>query len=94
MPRISYPSRGIAGRCREGETILDAMRALGYVIDHACGGNARCGTCCVSVVEGATGLSPVEPEEASMLRELGLEPPHRLACQARIHGDVIVLPGL
>ena len=93
MPKLSYPTRGISGTCPEGETILSALQALGYTVDHACGGNARCGTCCVRVVQGERSLSPVGPEEAAMLQELGLGAPHRLSCQARIHGDVVVLPG-
>lgn len=93
MPRVSYPTRGIAGACAEGETILEAIRTLGYTLDHACGGNARCGTCCVRVVEGEASLSPAGPDEVAMLRELGLAAPHRLSCQAKILGDVVVLPG-
>ena len=92
MPKVSYPARRLVGVRPAGETILEAVRALGYIIDHACGGNARCGTCCLRVVEGAGNLSPAGPEEAAMLRELGLSPPHRLSCQARIQGDIVVLP--
>ena len=92
MPVVRYPARRIAGPCAAGETILEAIRGLGYVLDHACGGNARCGTCCVRVVEGGENLSPAGPEEIGMLGELGLGPPHRLACQARIQGDVVVVP--
>ncbi len=91
MPRVSFPTRGLSGACAAGETVLEAIRSMGYVIDHACGGNARCGTCCVRVVEGADNLSPVQRDEAAMLKELGLAPPYRLSCQARVHGDVVVV---
>jgi ferredoxin len=64
---------------------------MGYVIDHACGGNARCGTCCVRVVQGAENLSHLVPEEAAMLEDLGLGLPHRLSCQAKVRGDVVVV---
>jgi len=93
VPVVSYPARGLRGTCPEGQTILEALWDLGYVIDHACGGNALCGTCCVNVVEGASHLSPLGSGEAEVLRELGVEPPHRLSCQARIHGEIVVLPG-
>lgn len=92
MPRVKYPSRRLAGVCAEGETILDAVRSLGYVMDHACGGNALCGTCCVRVVSGEAGLTPIEADERERLQELGLSGPHRLACQARIFGDIVVVP--
>jgi len=92
MPTISFPTRGLAGVCPQGESILEAVRALGYVMDHACGGNALCGTCCVRVVKGALALTPVGPEEADRLLDLGLAGTHRLACQARIQGDIVVVP--
>ncbi|HXI01969.1 MAG TPA: 2Fe-2S iron-sulfur cluster-binding protein [Candidatus Saccharimonadales bacterium] len=91
MPRVAYLSRGLSGRCIRGESVLEAVRSMGYVIDHACGGNARCGTCCVRVLEGELNLSPVGAEEAAMLRELGLGSPHRLSCQAKVLGDVVVV---
>ena len=94
MPVIKYPSRGLCGVCPAGETILEAIRSMGYTIDHACGGNARCGTCCVKVIQGMENLSPVGAAEATMLMELQLGAPHRLSCQARVTGDIIVLPGI
>ncbi|MBI3448352.1 MAG: (2Fe-2S)-binding protein [Acidobacteria bacterium] len=94
MPRVSFPSRGLSGVCADGESILEAVRALGYVMDHACGGNALCGTCCVRVVRGAPSLTPVGPDEADRLLDLGLAGTHRLACQARIQGDIVVAPAI
>lgn len=93
MPKVTYASRRLAGTCPEGETILEAVRALGYIMDHACGGNALCGTCCVKVLEGEGSLSPIGGDEKERLAELGLSRPHRLACQARVFGDVVVIPG-
>jgi 2Fe-2S ferredoxin len=91
MPRIGFITKGLQGLCPEGVTILDAIRGLGYIIDHACGGNARCGTCCVRVLRGEESLSAVGPEEAAQLAELGVAAPHRLSCQARVKGDIIVV---
>jgi len=93
LPKVSYPVGRISGVRPAGETILEAVRALGYIIDHACGGNARCGTCCIRVVEGEKNLSEAGPEEAAMLRERGVARPHRLSCQAKVLGDIVVLPG-
>ena len=90
MPKVSYPARGLAGRCASGETLLEAVRGIGHLLDHACGGNARCGTCCVKVVEGEGNLTPVGPEEEAILGELGLSAPHRLSCQAKVLDDVVV----
>jgi ferredoxin len=84
MPRICFPSRGLAGHASAGSTLHEAVRALGHVIDYACGGNALCGTCCVIVVEGEAALTPPGPEESCRLKELGVGAPHRLSCQARL----------
>jgi len=92
LPRVRYPARRLAGVCAEGETILDAVRSLGFIMDHACGGNALCGTCCVKVVSGEATLTPVEEAERVRLRELGLGGSHRLACQAKVFGDIVVIP--
>lgn len=94
MPRVTFTSRGIDGPCVPGDTILDAVRGLGYVIDHACGGNARCGTCCVRVLQGAENLSAVGSQEAAQLTELGLKEPYRLSCQARVRGDIVVVSAI
>lgn len=91
MARVTFTSRGIDGSCSPGETILEAVRGLGYIIDHACGGNARCGTCCVRVLSGGENLSAVGGQEAAQLAELGLGEPHRLSCQARIRGGAVVV---
>ncbi|MBM3302586.1 MAG: 2Fe-2S iron-sulfur cluster binding domain-containing protein, partial [Deltaproteobacteria bacterium] len=58
---------------------------------HDCGGNASCTTCRVEVQVGGECLSEIEFEEQDLLdREALTEPWHRLGCQARIMGDVVV----
>ncbi len=92
-PRIVYPPRRLSGPAAPGGTLHESLRGLGHVLDYACGGNALCGTCCVRVVRGMRGLTPVGPEEAARLADLELAAPHRLACQARLldDGEEIVL---
>lgn len=53
-----------------------------------CRGRARCGTCCVRVLEGAANLSAPSPFERRRLPEAGAE--LRLACQAHVRGPVVV----
>lgn len=84
MPRVSYPAKGLSGAIEPGCTIHHAVYRLGHVIDFACGGNALCGTCCVTVLAGGENLSPIGNEEAERLGELDHGPRCRLACQARI----------
>lgn len=94
MPRVSYPSKGLSGAVEPGRSLHHAVYRLGHVIDFACGGNALCGTCCVTVLAGGEHLSPMEKEEAERLDALDHGPRCRLACQARIvsaDGEITVV---
>ena len=72
-------------------SLLDAAKALGFQLNHDCGGNASCTTCRVEVQLGQEQLSEIDFDEQDLLdREALSEPWHRLACQARVLGDVIV----
>lgn len=51
-----------------------------------------CGACAVTVRAGAGNLSPATREERAALRALGARPGARLACAARVVGDVVVEP--
>lgn len=44
--------------------------------------SARCGTCCLEVIEGAEQLDPPSEDEAEALARLDLPEGARLACQA------------
>src|SRR5438477_7543665 len=69
-------------------TLLGVSRKHGIPHASACGGNARCSTCRVMVLEGAHNLSPPEGPEARLTALKGLEEDIRLACQARVLGPV------
>src|SRR6185295_16028480 len=71
-----------------GQTILEASLAAGIPHTHECGGNARCSTCRVLVLEGARNLSPRESAELKLARRLGFGDDIRLACQTRPNGPV------
>ena len=69
-----------------GETLLEACAVHGIFPPSACGGRGLCGRCAVQVVAGALS-APTQAEEKKISAEdraKGL----RLACQARIQGDV------
>lgn len=90
MPRIRFlPDRRVV-EAREAETVLDSALRAGIPHAHACGGNARCSTCRVLVVDGLDACSAPTPQEIEVATMAGLEPPVRLACQTYVHGDVSV----
>ena len=67
------------------------QRNWGFRLNHDCGGNASCTTCRVEVQMGHEHLSEIDFDEQDLLdREALTEPWHRLGCQARVLGDVVV----
>jgi class 3 adenylate cyclase/hemoglobin-like flavoprotein len=73
-------------------TLLDAILARRLPLLHDCGGNARCTTCRVRVLDGLANLSPRTPEEAEIAQTYAWPEDVRLACQANVLGDVRVEP--
>lgn len=92
MPKITYqePYRDIALDWEAGGTILEASLANGIAHYHACGGKARCTTCRVAVVDGAASLLPRTDAELRLARGRNWPDEIRLACQARLAGEVTV----
>ncbi|CCQ73590.1 adenylate/guanylate cyclase domain-containing protein [Magnetospira sp. QH-2] len=67
----------------EGDTLLRLSLAAGIPHQHACGGEARCSTCRVRVLEGADLLAPPTAAERKLAKSLAFPPEIRLACQCR-----------
>jgi class 3 adenylate cyclase/hemoglobin-like flavoprotein len=90
MAKLVYHDEGVVAEVGGDATILEA--ALRHKIPHAweCGGRGRCTTCRVRVLDGARDLSPRTAREVSLAQARGWDPYTRLACQARVRGDVVV----
>jgi adenylate cyclase len=71
-------------------TILEAMLKANINHMHVCGGNARCTTCRVYIVEGLNHCLPRNEKEARLEKKLGLPKDIRLACQTKIRGDITI----
>jgi ferredoxin len=84
MAKVVFLNEGRRSEVAAGTTVLAAADTLRVPIGRVCGGAGTCSTCRVEVVVGADNLSPLEENEIAY--ELG--PNVRLACQARILGDV------
>src|SRR5919206_4063653 len=66
-----------------------AIEDAGVDILHRCGGNARCTTCRVEILEGDPGeMGELERNRLAMESELG--PNVRLSCQIRVSNDLHV----
>jgi 2Fe-2S ferredoxin len=92
MPRVTFlHSEGKSGEVEMNISLLEAAKALGFPLNHDCGGNASCTTCRIEVQVGEEHLSEIEFAEQDLLdREALSEPWHRLGCQAHVLGDVVV----
>ncbi len=71
-----------------GTTVAEAAARAGVFITLPCGGRGTCGKCRVRVVEGE--LAPPTASERELLSAEELEAGVRLACQARITGQVVI----
>lgn len=71
-----------------GMSLLEA--AVKNRIPHMqeCGGNGRCTTCRVKILEGLQNVAPRNGLESRMAKRRGWDPSVRLACQTKISGPV------
>jgi len=100
LHRVVFQPAGRAGRVAEGTTLLEAARQLGVEIVSVCGGRQTCGKCRVRVEEGdfpkhglrssRAHLTPPTEQECRCRERHALAGDMRLACAARILGDVLV----
>lgn len=74
--------------CEREVSLLVLAKRAGVALTSTCGGHARCGTCRVTITEGAANLTPMGSRERDLLarKEAGAE--DRLACQAWVRGPV------
>jgi ferredoxin, 2Fe-2S len=94
MPKIRLLPLDVVIDAGEDATVMGAAQLLGYYWPTTCGGEGRCTTCACEVIEHAEALSAMgRSERNSLVLERGegvLRTPVRLACQARIRGEVTV----
>lgn len=90
MPRLTVEGAGSFDVPRDKRVVLALEDEAGIDQLHACGGQARCTTCRVTVVEGLA--SPMTGAEQQVLRAKGIDgqPGLRLSCQMTMIGDLSV----
>lgn len=97
---VEFSPSGKKGRFPAGTRLIEAAQALGADINAVCGGRAQCARCQVEVVtrgreaesmgSSAGSLNPMGAEERQCV-DTGLMPCNRrLACLARVNGDVLI----
>jgi len=98
--QVLFSPSGRRGSVPEGTTVLQAAQRLDVDLDSVCGGRALCGRCQVEVTEGevfgldaassAGNLSAMTEAEREFLGTTSSAGDRRLACRARIMGDVAI----
>lgn len=73
----------------QGKRLVLAIEDAGIDILHRCGGQARCTTCRVDVLEGDAGPM-AERESKRLARESDITPATRLSCQVLVDEDLRV----
>jgi|TARA_B110000977_G_scaffold194799_1_gene272061 2Fe-2S ferredoxin len=92
LPHAELCPEGQVFEASAGQTILDAAKANGIDIEHACEKSCACTTCHVVVREGFDSMIDSDELEDDMLdKAWGLEPDSRLSCQAVIAEDNLVV---
>jgi ferredoxin, 2Fe-2S len=86
--KVRFLPSGLEVEVEAGTSVFDAGARVGAGIDTACVGKGTCGLCRVKVVAGE--LTPYTDEEERHLGNLYRITRLRLACRARVVGDVTV----
>src|ERR1041384_7130406 len=91
MPKIEAETANglIETEAPAGKKLVLVIEDAGVDILHRCGGNARCTTCRVELLEGDAGEMG-ELERNRLAVEAELAPNIRLSCQIRVNSDLKV----
>jgi 2Fe-2S ferredoxin len=76
-----------------GATLAECARRGGLEIIQICEGEGICASCLVKVISGLENLSPIQSKEEATLEEACVKSTYRLACQAKVLGDVVFKKG-
>ncbi len=90
MARVRFLPDELDVEALADETLLNASTRAGIPHTHACGGNARCSTCRVIVLEGVENCAPRTGAEHAIAAHLQFDVQVQLACQTRVTGPVTV----
>jgi adenylate cyclase len=71
-------------------TVLEAILKAKINHIHVCGGNARCTTCRIYIMDGLSNCLPRNEKEKQLAEKMGFPQNIRLACQTRISGNITI----
>lgn len=71
-------------------TVLESLHKANIDQIHACGGDGKCTTCRIYVMEGLHNCRPRNEKEVHMAVKMEFPPNIRLACQTKISGNISI----
>ncbi len=87
---VSFQPIGKRIQIEKETNILEAARKAGIRISAVCGGESRCGSCRIKILEDNPPVSEPSPTEYELLDKVDLESGIRLACHTEILGNLEV----
>lgn len=89
MPKVTFTADDKSAEAPEGTLMREVCQQNDFTLPFGCE-NGICGTCLVSVKEGAENLSEKTAQEAETLDAIMAYPEQRLMCQCKLQGDVTI----
>lgn len=93
MPKVLFVPFNKVIELKAGETLFKAARVNGIPIGSSCRGDCVCGWCKVEIVKGMENLSSPQECEKKLMKSGGYEKSERVACGARVYGEVSITTG-
>jgi class 3 adenylate cyclase/hemoglobin-like flavoprotein len=90
MHKVSYFGDVIVENVPDGRTVLDVSIGQRIPHLHQCGARGRCTTCRIQILDGISHVSARNPLEQAVASKRGWDEFTRLACQTRVHGNVVI----
>ena len=100
MHKVIFTPSGRRGEIEDGVNLKEASEKLGTGIEGTCSQKGTCGKCLIRVEEGSfekyhiessgSHLSPLNESEKEFINDKKAAEGYRLACQAKVKGDVMI----
>lgn len=90
MHKVTYFQSVTVENVPDGRTLLDVSIRQRIPHHHQCGGQARCTTCRVQILDGISRVSAPNEWEQEVASRRGWDEFTRLGCQTKVHGNVTI----
>ena len=92
MAQITFENTKETFEVADGTSVLECAIDKNVPLDHDCGGNCACTTCCVHVISGMENIEPMSEDEKILLEANDkLVENARLGCQSRVKAGSVVV---